>query len=137
MKCPTLIYPERGNGYGDKDTHVFYSIKPVIDRFMVINFSMGVLTIRPMHNSTIDNMLAIITGCFEKNANVCSELSKDYGEKTQLIAIKLELNNASVMVTSENKSNVVFFGKKSEGPKCEKGMAFNANSCKTPANYVG
>ena len=135
MKCPTLIYPERGNGYGDKNTHVFYSIKPVIDRFMVIIFSMGVLTLRPMHNSTIDNMLAIITGCFEKNANVCSELSKVYGEETQLIAIKLELNNASVMVTSEDKSNVVFFGKK--GPKCEKGAAFNANSCKTPANYVG
>ena len=137
MKCPTLIYPERDNGYGDKETHVFYSIKPVIDRFMVIDFNMGVLRIRPMCDSTIDNMLTIIAGCFEKNANVGSELAKIYGEETQLAAIKLELNNASVMVNSENRNSVVFLGQKTEDPKCEKEMADNATPCRTTANYVG
>ncbi len=138
MRSPTIVYPSRSDNYGDKNMYVFYSIKPVIDRFMVTDFKDSIATIKPMYKSTVANMLAIVAGCFEEKSNVSSELFKVYENETMLTAIRLVLDNATVMVTRDNANNLLLnYGQKSANKKCEQEVAENATNCERLAENVG
>ena len=105
---------------------------------MVTDFKDSIATIKPMYKSTVANMLAIVAGCFEEKSNVSSELFKVYENETMLTAIRLVLDNATVMVTRDNANNLLLnYGQKSANKKCEQEVAENATNCERLAENVG
>ena len=64
----------------------------------VLSFEKGIATIMPEEYQSIQNFCRFISGCFDLQSNVESELQKVFGKTDKLIAVKFTYDDIPVFV---------------------------------------
>lgn len=90
-----------------------------------LSFENGIATIMPEEGQSIQNFCRFISGCFDSQSNVESELQKVFGKTDKLKAVKFTYDNIPVFVIKGNSDYKTIISKWYTDKKIFESLNFN------------